>query len=198
MTKVVGVTGPIASGKNEVCKILKSMGAFIVDADQIGHELLVKDSPAWSKIVAAFGSRVLKTGGEISRKKLGDLAFSSKPMLIKLNSAIHPFLFQRIRQGIEAAKERNEKIVVINAALMNEIGLVELLDELWFVEAPLKMRIKRSKKKRRNIKRLKMIIRLQQPISRIKKAAQLIIKNDSSLKKLTARVASAYQELVKA
>ena len=67
--KIIGLTGPIAAGKNEVCKIL-SRRAHIIDAAEVGHKLLVPQSGLWKELVKTFGSKILQQGGKVNRKKL--------------------------------------------------------------------------------------------------------------------------------
>ncbi len=73
--KIIGLTGPIASGKNEVAAVLRRRGAYVIDADDVGHRLLVPQSETWKKVIKTFGSKILMAGGRINLKsvKSGDV-----------------------------------------------------------------------------------------------------------------------------
>ncbi|OGC03800.1 dephospho-CoA kinase [candidate division WOR-1 bacterium RIFOXYA12_FULL_43_27] len=114
---IIGVTGPIGSGKDEVCQVLKKRGFHIIDADKIGHQIL---------------------GKGINRKKLGDEVFADKKKLRALNRIIHPKIKQEISKKIKTLS-----LAAINAALLKEIGLIKLCDEVWVVMAPRRERIRR-------------------------------------------------------
>ncbi|MFC1929231.1 dephospho-CoA kinase, partial [Chloroflexota bacterium] len=75
MTRVIGLTGGIGSGKSTVSQCLAELGAVILDADKVGHKILKSDTELWRKIVAAFGTRILTPSGDVDRKKLGEIVF---------------------------------------------------------------------------------------------------------------------------
>jgi len=156
-TRVIGLSGPIASGKDEVCKVLRRRGAFVIDADEIGHKLLAPQSDVWRALVKAFGSKILMTGGKVNRKKLGEIVFKEPKLLKKLNSIMHPRMREEIKSEIRNPKfetnskfERKSKfktkLIVINAAMLKEMGLIPLVDEVWVVMADKGKRISRLMK----------------------------------------------------
>ena len=69
--KIIGITGGIGSGKSTVASLLAELGAIIIDADKIGHEVLDTDNQARKQVVAAFGKGVLNPNGLVNRKELG-------------------------------------------------------------------------------------------------------------------------------
>ena len=90
MVKVIGLTGPIGAGKDEVARILRRRGAYIIDADAVAHTLYETQTPVWHELIRVFGSKVLVRGGKINRKKLGDIVFSDQKRLKELDRIIHP------------------------------------------------------------------------------------------------------------
>ncbi len=88
--KVIGLTGGIGSGKSTVSGFLAELGAVVIDADKVGHELFKPNTEIWQQVVAAFGRQILTTSGEISRKKLASLVFGSPRRLSLLNQLMHP------------------------------------------------------------------------------------------------------------
>jgi len=185
MAKVIGLTGPIGSGKDEVAKLLKRRGAFIIDADRLGHGLYEGQTPLWHELVRAFGSRILMRGGKINRKKLGEIVFSDKKKLLLLNKFVHP----RLRETIEkAVKELDDKLIVINAAVLKEIGLLPLVDEIWLVTAPQEIRLKRLVRNGLPEKEAKQRIASQISAKEYAKIADVVINNTGTLKQLSGKV----------
>lgn len=161
---IIGVTGPIGSGKDEVCKILKKYGAKIIDADKIGHKIL---------------------GLDIDRKKLGDEVFSDKKKLKKLNAVLHP----RIKKEIIDIIRKGQGIWVINAALLKEIGLIELCDEVLVVMASKDDRMKWLLKTRiYDKKKIGNIMKNQMSQKEYLKIADKVIWNKGSIKDLIKEI----------
>lgn len=119
-----GLTGGIASGKSTVAAMLRELGAHIVDADKIGHEMLLSSSPAYPELLAAFGREILDSAGRIDRRKLGPLVFADPAKLQQLNRIVHPRIIERA--GHRAAKHCTENpgsVVLVDAALIYETGI---------------------------------------------------------------------------
>ena len=119
-----GLTGGIASGKSTVAQMLRELGAYIVDADQIGHEMLLSSSPAFPDLVSAFGPGILDSAGRIDRKKLGPMVFSDPSKLQQLNRIVHPRIIERTGQLATAhCAENPGAVVIVDAALIYETGI---------------------------------------------------------------------------
>jgi dephospho-CoA kinase len=195
--RIIGLTGPIAAGKNEAAKILKRHGADVVDVDKLAHTLYQVQSPIWGELVKTFGSKILKRGGEINRKKLGEIVFTDKKQLQILNGIVHPALKEAVAKGIESSKQSavsGKEIIVVNAAVLKEIGLVDDVDEVWVVMAARANRLKRLVKtglsKEEALKRINAQAAQQDYL----KIADVIIRNDGTLKQLDAKI-QAYLQL---
>jgi dephospho-CoA kinase len=188
--KIIGLTGPIGAGKDAAAKSLKRRKALVIDADKVAHTLYEIQSPLWHKLVKAFGARILNRGGKINRKKLAEIVFSDKGKLLELNRIVHPALREVIIQKAESGKQNAEhrKIIVINAAVLKEIGLVDYVDEVWVVVASKAKRVARLIKsglpKGEALKR----INSQKPQNDYLKLADVVIKNDGTLRQLNAKV----------
>jgi dephospho-CoA kinase len=119
-----GLTGGIASGKSTVAAMLRDLGAHIIDADKIGHEMLLSTSPTYPELVAAFGRGILDSAGRIDRKKLGPLVFSDPAKLQQLNRVVHPHIIERIGQlAAQHCSQHPGAVVVVDAALIYETGI---------------------------------------------------------------------------
>jgi len=181
--KIIGLTGPIASGKDSVAKILQKQGAAVIDADQVAHTLYNPQTPVWREIVKAFGSKILMRGGKINRQKLAKIVFSDEKKLLQLNGIVHPRLREAI---IESCKLLvvSSKLIVINAAVLSEIGLVDYVDEVWVVMASKEKRLKRLLKKGSSKTSAQKRISSQMPQKEYLAMADRVIRNDGSSKSL--------------
>ncbi|AFK87148.1 dephospho-CoA kinase [Thermoanaerobacterium aotearoense SCUT27] len=148
MVKVIGLTGGIASGKSTVSSILKSLGAVIIDADVVSREIMIKGTETYNILVSVFGKEILRKDGEIDRRKLGNLVFADKEKLNKLNEITHPEIIKRIKDIIEEERKKGkEKAIVLDAALLIEMKLFNMVDEVWLVVVDKKTQIRRLMKR---------------------------------------------------
>jgi dephospho-CoA kinase len=191
MNKVIGIAGPIGSGKDEVVKILKTKGATVVDADLVGHSLLAENEKVALQVFRAFGGKIKNKNGSINRKKLAKIVFSDEKKLQKLNELIHPAIFELISKQTAYEKEQGSKLVVINAALLFEIGLDLLCTKIWIVEAPASLRLKRLIKRGYSKKEALLRIEVQGDFNHFTPQADEIIMNDSTLAALKRQVLKA-------
>jgi dephospho-CoA kinase len=185
---VIGLTGPIASGKNAVAKMFSRRGACVIDADKIGHQVLAPQSKVWHEIVKSFGSKVLNRGGAINRRKLAGVVFSNQAALNKLNRITHPEMRKIISGEIKAAKLSNKKYIVINAAILNEMKLLPLVDKVIVVLAGEATRIKRLVKAGLSRREALARMRSQGPASRYREIADFVIVNDKNMEDLKQKV----------
>ena len=127
---LVGVTGGIGSGKSTFAALMAERGAEVIDADRIGHDALLPGKSAWHSVVDQFGDDILGAGGmEIDRKRLGGIVFSDPKKLTALNAIVHPLIVREVADRLEALAG-TDKVVVLDAALIVELGLVDGLDVL--------------------------------------------------------------------
>mgnify|MGYP001591733157 FL=1 len=141
---ILGLTGSFGSGKTTVARIFRSFGAKIIDADKLAHGCITPRSPAYEKIIHTFGNGILKKNRIIDRRKLAVIVFNNINLLIKLNNIIHPQVIQIIKNKINSAKS---KVIVLDAPLLIESGLVKLVDKLIVVKINRAKQIKRIQNK---------------------------------------------------
>src|SRR5512139_2555814 len=101
---LIGLTGNIATGKSTVAKMLEELGATVIDADALVHELQRKGTPTYAAIVAAFGPGILDRAGEIDRKALGAIVFADAAQLRTLESIVHPAVLTESLRRMQAAE----------------------------------------------------------------------------------------------
>lgn len=142
---IIGVTGGIASGKSEVCKILERHGFQHLDADDIAHNVLEIPSVI-KEITAVFGNDILSASNEnrsevfIDRGKLGKIVFSDPTKMNTLEDITHPHIIRQIKSIINNDKSKN---YVIEAIEIVKSGLIGICDEFWVVHAEPGQQIKR-------------------------------------------------------
>ena len=126
----VGLTGGIACGKSTVARFLRELGASVIDADAIVHELLSPGGAAFDDVVARFGTDILDGQGRIDRAALGRVVFAERAAREALNAVVHPRVRREAERRMRAFAERGERIAVYDAALLVETGAHSELDRL--------------------------------------------------------------------
>ncbi len=194
--KVIGLTGGISSGKSTVSQFLAELGAVIIDADKIGHEVLKPDSEVWREVVAAFGKQIITANGEINREKLGEIVFSNPEARSRLNQIMHPRIYDIVKTRFEEYRRQGAGIVVLEAPLLLEAGWTSLVDEVWVTTASEATVLKRLRE-RTGLSEKKSLarIRSQLPAEERVKHADVVINADCSLGELKAKVKELWQEL---
>jgi len=200
MALIVGLTGGVGSGKSIVALMFKDLGAKIIDADKLGHGVILPYKSAWKKIVKLFGKDILQNDLIIDRKKLGKIVFANQDLLKKLNEITHPKITKLIKKEINLAKNKTrsqEKILVIDAALIYEAKIDRLMDKIIVVYIDEDEQIKRLIK-RNNLSKKEALQRIksQIPMKEKAKMADYVIDNSNSLNKTKEQVEKIWQSLV--
>lgn len=141
--RVIGLTGNIGSGKSVVARVWEGLGAVVLDADRIAHEILAPGSEALDRVVAGFGPGILAEDGRLDRAKLAEIAFDDPDAVRRLNRIVHPIVGARIRERLEAEREAGTRVVVVEAALIYEAGVEDDYDVVVVVDAPRESRYAR-------------------------------------------------------
>lgn len=145
---LVGLTGGIASGKSLVSHVFKELGAFIIDADRIVHDLLEPGEPAWAEVVSRFGEGVLLKDRHIDRRKLGGIVFSDGEKRSWLNNCIHPRVFDVYQAQVRRLKlSGTQAVVVFDAALLIETGYHRKMDRVVLVYADQDQQLRRLRER---------------------------------------------------
>ena len=186
---VIGLTGGIGTGKTSVSNILSSLGASMINADKIGHKIYEPNSEGWMVVVNAFGKEILNENQEIDRKKLGSIVFKDKKYLDQLNSITHPRIYSEIESELQTLSNNNVTVSVVEAALLIEAKWTSLADQVWVTVSNENIIYKRLEKRDGlNIEAIKARISSQMSTKEKLKFADVIIKNDSSIKDLEKEV----------
>jgi dephospho-CoA kinase len=187
---LIGLTGNIATGKSTVAKILSELGATVIDADALTHELQRKGTPTYGAIVAAFGTAVLNEAGEIDRRALGSIVFSDAEKLKQLEAIMHPAV------AIESAHrimEAPTSIIVYEAIKLIEAGRASMCDAIWVVTAKYEGQLERLMRDRKmSESEARTRIEAQPPQSEKIKFATVVIDNSGSMEETREQVEAAF------
>lgn len=135
MTLVLGLTGSIGTGKSTVVSIFRSYGFPIVDGDQVAREIVQPGKPALKAITSHFGLEMIRTNGELDRKKLGALIFSQPEKRQELDQLLDSFLRDEIVRQIEE-KKKMSTLVIADIPLLFERNYQSEVDQIAVVYAP--------------------------------------------------------------
>ncbi|MFN3754985.1 dephospho-CoA kinase [Flavobacterium sp.] len=139
MTKIIGLTGGIGSGKTTVANYIKSLGIPVYIADEEAKKIM-KTKTVIESVQNTFGETVIKNS-QIDREKLAQLVFNHPEQLQKLNDIVHPIVKQNFENWVK--KQINHPFVVKEAAILFESGSYKYCDSIITVTAPLETRLQR-------------------------------------------------------
>jgi len=140
--KIIGVTGITGSGTSTVTALLSEIfGGFVICADKLAHEVMLKGQPAYDKVLDNFGKEVLDCSGEINRKALGAKVFGNRKKLAVLESIIHPEVIAKTHELL--AQAVGFPFSVIDAPLLIESGMHKICHWVWLVTADNDIRLQR-------------------------------------------------------
>lgn len=179
---LVGLTGGIASGKSLVARVFKDLGAHLIDADRIVHELLEPNQEAYGEVIDHFGREVLLPDDGINRRKLGEIIFNDAEKRTWLNGCLHPKVFAAYTAQVNHLRRRTpQAIVVFDAALIIETRYNRSMDKVVVVYADREQQIERLMARDR-FTREQAIIRIDSQMSLEEKRshADYVIDNTGS------------------
>jgi dephospho-CoA kinase len=193
---LIGLTGGIGSGKSTVAGMLAELGARVIDADQVGHDIYRPGSEGFRRVREAFGSEVVAADGTVDRSLLGARVFADGEALARLNALLHPLIGEEIRARLAAAAaEDPDRPVIVEAAIMLEAGW-HFFDRLWVVVARREAAIERVTASR-GLSRGEVERRIDAQMSNEerRRRADLVIENDGDIEELRAQVELAWRGL---
>lgn len=125
----VGLTGGIACGKSTVSEMFVRLGGHLIDFDKLAHEVQEPDKPAWQDVVNCFGPEILQPDRKIDRNKLGAVVFNHKALLKRLNTIVHPRVFEEWCRRLEKIQTQTPHAIVFSdVPLLFEGGMQHLFE----------------------------------------------------------------------
>jgi dephospho-CoA kinase len=194
---IIGLTGGIGSGKSAAAKILKGLGLKIIDLDQITHELMKPGELGYIEIKKEFGEKYIDTKGTIDRKLLREEIFSSLDLKKKIESILHPIIFEECNKQLNLLK-REDYIVLVIPLLYETKNYISLIDESLLIDCDLETQIERVMKRDSVSKALaNKIIKNQMNRQEKQLLANKVILNDGNINHLKTQLNNYYKKLLK-
>jgi len=182
---IIGVTGGIATGKSTVMDLLAQQGIRGISSDALAHQAIRKGTPAFKKIVRAFGRNILGSDGQIDRQKLAAVVFPKPNARKRLERIVHP----EVVRGLKAFVRKHPGVLALDIPLLFEARLQKLVDHIVVVAAPQKQQMSRLLKRNRYTRAQALErIRAQWPQYRKMKAADTVFWNAGTLARLKKQV----------
>jgi dephospho-CoA kinase len=206
VTRVVGLTGGIGSGKSTVCRLLSALGALVIDSDAIVHELQAPGTKLLARIAESFGADMLRPDGSLDRARLGQLVFGDGAARARLNALVHPVVGRETLRRLEAARAAGAALVVLDIPLLLERRAAgaagagptasDSASEVIVVYAPEAMQIERQVE-RDGVSREHALarVRAQLSIEEKRQRADYVIDNSGTLAETERQVRRLYAEL---
>ena len=194
---LVGLTGGIASGKSLVARVFKDLGAHVIDADRIVHELLQPDQQAGQEVIDYFGKDILLPDDGIDRRKLGEIIFNNADKRAWLNHCLHPRVFQVFTAQVQNILNRQpDTIIVFDAALLIETGYHRKMGKTIVVYSDVEQQIDRLTS-RDSFSREQALIRIasQMPLSEKRGFADYVIENTGSREDTERQACELFKQL---
>jgi len=193
----VGLTGGIGSGKSEVSRRLRELGAVVIDADAVAREVVEPGTPGLAAVVAEFGEDVLRANGELDREGLGRIVFGDPEKLARLNAIVHPLVGERIGARMaEVERDHPDGVVVYDVPLLVENDLAGGYDVVLVVAASPETQLRRLVQQRgMSEEDARARIAAQAPLEAKLAVADIVIDNDGPLAYLDARVREVWADL---
>jgi dephospho-CoA kinase len=193
----VGLTGGLACGKSFVGDVLAQLGCHVLQADRLGHEVLLPGGEAYAPVVKEFGSGILAAAGDIDRRALAAEVFGKPERLALLNSLVHPPVLRREEEWLaRAAAQDPQGIAVVEAAILIETGSYRRFDKLIVVTCDMEQQVERSMK-RDGTAREEVLARLsrQMPLAGKLKFADFVIDASGTKENTVRQTRAVYESL---
>jgi dephospho-CoA kinase len=204
VTRVIGLTGGIGTGKSTVSRMLEELGAVVIDSDAIVRELQAPGAPLLAEIAAALGEGVILPDGSLDRARVGELVFRDEAARRRLNTVVHPAVGRETARRLEAARARGAALVVLDIPLLFETRMHGTAsrsnlgaETVVVVYAPRELQIRRQLE-RNGYGREEAVRRIeaQLPIEEKRALADHVIDNSGSLEETRRQVRALFETLV--
>lgn len=195
MTKIIGLTGGIASGKSTVTAFLRKQGYPVIDADQVVHELQAKGGKLYQVLVAEFGNTILTAEGDLDRKKLGQVVFENAGLRAHLSHLQDQIIREELLARRDALKQ-TEPVVFMDIPLLYEVDYSGEVDEVWLVYVDKAQQLERLMKRNGfSVQDAENRLNAQLSLEEKRAKAQVLIDNSGAVEETFARVELLLEDL---
>ena len=193
----IGISGGIASGKSTVVSMLKELGAYVIDCDELAREVVAPGSAGLAAVWRAFGEQAMNSDGTLNRRYVGDVVFQAPERKKELEGLLHPLIQQRIDELTEEVSKKNmTSIIFLDMPLLFELKYFLYVDEAWLIYVDPQTQLRRLMA-RNGFTESEALMRInaQLPIDEKQSLAQVIIDNTGSLQDTEKQVRHQWDEL---
>ena len=195
-TRVVGLTGGIGTGKSTVSRMLRELGATVIDADEATRAVQARGTDGLRRLVEEFGPDILTSNGDLDRPRLAAIAFKDPDARQRLNAIVHPLVRAWMAERQGEAMERGDPVVVLDIPLLYEARGDGAFETVVLVYAPEDLQVRRLVEQRRMTEEeVRDRIAAQMPIEEKRRRAQHVIDNTGTREQLRAQVERVWREL---
>jgi len=195
MTKVLGLTGGIASGKSTITDFLRRQGYPVIDADQVVHELQAKGGKLYQVLVAEFGNSILTAEGDLDRKKLGQAVFDNAGLRAHLSLLQDKIIREELLARRDALKQ-TEDVIFMDIPLLYEADYSGEVDEVWLVYVDKAQQLERLIKRNGfSVQDAENRLKAQLSLEDKRAQAPVLIDNSGVVEEPLARVALLLEDL---
>jgi len=196
--KIIGLTGGIACGKSTVSKALRALGACIIDADALAHELSQPNQALFNAYVQRFGMAIVTPGGTLDRAAIARLIFTDPTMRAEVEQISHPLIRRAVEERLRMAEKEQKRAAVLDVPLLFEAGWDALADEVWVVALPPEEQLTRllARDKTMSEGEARARIAAQMPLAEKCARADVVIDNSGTKEETRDYVGKLWEERI--
>ena len=196
--RIIGLTGGIACGKSTVSRALCALGAAIIDADALAHELSQPGQPIFNAYVERFGREIVTAGSTLDRAAIAARVFADPAVRAEVDAIAHPLIRTAAEERLRAARAAGKKAAVLDVPLLFEAGWDVLADEVWVVALPAEEQLARllARDKSMSEGEARARISAQMPLSEKCARADIVIDNSGTAKETRECIEQLWRERI--
>ena len=193
---VIGVTGGVGTGKSTVAKMFKELGAVVLDADSMAHQLMEPKRLCWRRVVERFGEEVLNEDQTINRRRLAAIVFRDGEQRRQLEAIIHPPVVRQMKQRLHRLRRsRRIPAVVLDVPLLVEADAQGMVDALVVVTAPRDVQLERLRRRYGETEEGEARIASQMELSAKVALADFVVENAGTMDATRTQVKRIWEQL---
>ena len=196
--RIIGLTGGIACGKSTVSRALCALGAAIIDADALAHELSQPGQPIFNAYMERFGREIVTAGGTLDRAAIAVRVFADPAVRAEVDAIAHPLIRIAAEERLRAARAAGKKAAVLDVPLLFEAGWDVLADEVWVVALPAEEQLARllARDKSMSEGEARARISAQMPLAEKCARADIVIDNSGTAKETRECIEQLWRERI--
>lgn len=196
--RIIGLTGGIACGKSTVSKALRALGAAIIDADALAHELSQPNAPIFNAYVERFGREIVTAGGTLDRAAIAARVFADPAVRAEVDAVTHPLICAAAEERLCAARAAEKRAAVLDVPLLFEAGWDTLADEVWVVALPAEEQLARllARDKTMSEGEARARISAQMPLAEKCARADIVIDNSGTVEETRECIEQLWRERI--